>query len=105
MDEKDILHIFSLEHIFSSYYGHEKLNLKINKLLKIKEEEKNHFEISPEKLEYNFSLYDFEFGEGSVFDVFTNKDKIPILVFSKSNTINFMNLINLQIIQCYFFVF
>ena len=100
LDEKDILHIFSLEHIFSSYYGHEKINLKINTLLKIKEEEKNHFEISPEKLEHNCSLYDFEFGEGSVFDVFTNKDKIPILVFSKSNTINFMNLINHKIEKC-----
>ena len=101
MDEKNILHILSLEHIFSSYYGHEKLNLKITKLLKIKEEEEeNHFKISPEKLEYDCSLYDFEFGESSVFDVFINKDKIPILVFSKSNTINFMNLINHKIENC-----
>ena len=100
LDEKDILHIFSLEHIFSSYYRHEKLNLKISKLLKIKEEEENHFEISPDQLEYYCSLYDFEFGEASVFDIFTNKDKIPMLIFSKSNKINFMNLINHKIEKC-----
>ena len=100
LNDKDILNIFSLEHIFSRYYGHEKLNLKITKLLKIKDEEENHFEISPEKLEYDCSLYDFEFGDSCVFDVFANKDKIPILVFSKSNSINFMNLINHKIENC-----
>ena len=63
MEEIDILHIFSLEHLFYSYYKHDELNLKINKLLKIKEEEKDYFGANPEEYKYIRSLIDYPVSE------------------------------------------
>lgn len=98
LEEVDILHIFSLEHLFKSYNSGEELNLKISKLLKINEEEKNLFEHNPETYNHICSLVDYS--EEGKFDIFTNKNKIPIMVFSKDNKIYFMNLINFTIENC-----
>ena len=98
LEEIDILHIFSLEHLFKSYNSFDELNLKIIKLLKINEEEKNHCEASPEKYNHIRSLVDYPI-KGK-FDIFTNKNKIPIIVFSKDNKIYFMNLVNFAIENC-----
>ena len=97
--KKDILHFFHFDHLFSNYNGYEELNLEINKLLNIKEEEYN-FEINPEKLEFNRTLVEEEDANKTDFDIFTNKNKIPIFVFWKNDSINFMNLINYKIDYC-----